>query len=138
MFHQIYELMVLGMHPAIPHPRRSQIRPPTVEISLDSAPDAPARHPLSYHRSPRASSTRLTNSARYPSGSSPLNIRPRAAAEAKLPLPACFDFRSTMPNSATADAKPMFAPIGCGWTCITLETRRLVSPSGALYLSFTV
>ena len=27
MFHQIYELMVLGMHPAIPHPRRSQIAP---------------------------------------------------------------------------------------------------------------
>jgi len=27
MFHQINELMVLGMHPAISHPRRSQIRP---------------------------------------------------------------------------------------------------------------
>jgi len=36
MFHQIYELMVLGMHPAISHSRRSQIRP------LDRyAPDAP-------------------------------------------------------------------------------------------------
>jgi len=35
MFHQIYELMVLGMHPAISHSRRSQIRP------LDRrAPDA--------------------------------------------------------------------------------------------------
>ena len=27
MFHQINELMVLGMHPAIPYPRRSQFRP---------------------------------------------------------------------------------------------------------------
>ena len=27
MFHQINELMVLGMHPAIQYPRRSQIRP---------------------------------------------------------------------------------------------------------------
>jgi len=27
MSHQIYELMVLGMHPAISYPRRSQIRP---------------------------------------------------------------------------------------------------------------
>ena len=27
MFHQINELMVLGMHPAILYPRRSQIRP---------------------------------------------------------------------------------------------------------------
>ena len=27
MFHQIYELMVLGMHPAISSSRRSQIRP---------------------------------------------------------------------------------------------------------------
>ena len=34
MFHQIYELMVLGMHPAIPHPRRSQIRPQAVR-SID-------------------------------------------------------------------------------------------------------
>ena len=27
MFHQINELMELGMHPALQHPRRSQIRP---------------------------------------------------------------------------------------------------------------
>ena len=27
MFHQIYELMVLGMHPAISYPRRNQNRP---------------------------------------------------------------------------------------------------------------
>jgi len=27
MFRQISELTVLGMHPAIPYPRRSQIRP---------------------------------------------------------------------------------------------------------------
>ena len=27
MSHQIYELMVLGMHPLISNPRRSQIRP---------------------------------------------------------------------------------------------------------------
>jgi len=31
MFRQIYELTVLGMHPAIPHPRRSQFRPREVE-----------------------------------------------------------------------------------------------------------
>ena len=30
MSHQIYELMVLGMHPAISNPRRSQIRPHSV------------------------------------------------------------------------------------------------------------
>ena len=30
MFHQIYELMVLGMHPAILYPRRNQGRPQSV------------------------------------------------------------------------------------------------------------
>ena len=31
MFHQIYELMVLGMHPASLYPRRSQVAPDRVE-----------------------------------------------------------------------------------------------------------
>ena len=31
MFRQIYELTVLGMHPTIPYPRRSQFRP--LEVS---------------------------------------------------------------------------------------------------------
>jgi hypothetical protein len=40
MFHQIYELMVLGMHPAISHSRRSQIRP------LDETAGAPDALPV--------------------------------------------------------------------------------------------
>src|ERR1051325_6487248 len=133
MFRQISELTVLGMHPAIPHPRRSQIRPLNGRDQLvrRTLPGAPSilRHD---HGICRASSTRGTNSARYPPAPSPLNPRARAAAEAKVALPACFDLRSTIPNSATADAKPMFAVIGCGRELITAETSRLVSPSGAL------
>jgi len=37
MFHQINELMVLGMHPAIQYPRRNQIRPRGVEPRTGSS-----------------------------------------------------------------------------------------------------
>ena len=45
MFHQIYELMVLGMHPAIPYPRRSHFAP--VEVTARIGPLRPA-HIIQY------------------------------------------------------------------------------------------
>src|SRR5215203_1494942 len=43
MSHQIYELMVLGMHPAIQYPRRSQFRPPRESMRLPSTTLRPGK-----------------------------------------------------------------------------------------------
>ena len=56
MFHQIYELMVLGMHPASLYPRRSHVAPmwcaAVVELNWRSRPYSDERtHPF-YARLP--------------------------------------------------------------------------------------
>ena len=58
---------------------------------------------------PAARSASLMNSARYPSASSPRKRRARCQRRIVARAAACSESRSSMPNSATADAKPRLA-----------------------------